>query len=235
MYKRLIIASLFLLAISCDNTTEGSKGKQPDAIEFQTLHTSIPDTTSNPYALAVKNIVESLGFYFQPINSLIGAMDGYDWTYNNNTYRYTFQFEGGSFTYEIIENENGSYTFNYIVNGSYGSTTVTDFVLFSGTYSADGGQGNWSMYDLDQNDDPYVYFTYTWSIDGNSTGFTITEYSGPGVIYGTYSIVVNTDGSGTLNYVENSVTRQSATWAADGHGTVNYYDEQGDLTDTQNW
>ena len=236
-FKTLLLLSS-LLVFSCETTNDDGPGKQPDQIPFSVPATSIPADQSDGTALNVKNLVESVtSAQFALVTVFLNDQQNYNWIYTGDSFRYTITNQGLTFTYEIFEpqSEGGLYSIQFRITGNFNGVAVVDFIALDGSWTADGSQGNFDVYDLDSNDSKYRAVSYSWNTILDDVSFSYKLYDESGTTTISTDITVSTDGSGTYAAFAGGVLLQSATWNADGSGSFTTYDQFGAVITTTNW
>jgi hypothetical protein len=200
------------------------------SISFQGPNTQ----SSNQYAQLAKSNAQVINGYsssFLAFSSLPGTQNGNVWTY-------TIDVPGQySETITATQNADGSVSWKFSFNGSFGGVSVTNWVYLEGTTNADGKSGNLKFYETGKT---VVQFEITWATDsqGLETG-TYYIYSA-GVLQSRVEMTNKTDGAGSMKIY---TKKQNATalflsmdinWLANGTGTYDLYDEAGNKT-SGNW
>ena len=231
--NRFVSAALLvvLVAVSgCDKKSSNptnSSGNTP-TIPAVNIKTSIPDTTTNPYALEAKGQVALINALFTPI-SIFGSLPG---TNSGNTWTWTCSYGGLTETFTAVKQGDGSYTWTWTLNGTDGTHTYTNWVFWQGTSNAAGTGGSWSIYSYADT----TYTTFVWSTDGTGvvTG-TLQDMEGSTVV-SKLVLTSNPDKSGEIDFYEPAtVLTQKWVWLATGHGFYYHYPSPGGSTPAGAW
>jgi len=154
---------------------------------------------------------------------------------NGNIYTWTYGYQGEIYTFTCTIQSDGSYmwTLKYTGSNLFG-TAVTDFMLWEGTTSADGKNGNWTLY-------TYGYtgktaeLIYTTGANDVITG-TWYVYESGGVLESKIIVVNDPDGSGSVEMYSDGVhLYYKAVWTATGSGQWWIYDGAGRETGSGSW
>ncbi len=142
---------------------------------------------------------------------------------------YSWSAEGVTVTMTWTENET-QYMWNVVVDGNDGQTEYDNFTLLEGVQSKGDPEGSLDIYDPDTPGGPVFFWNWITSQSGVFTS-TFTDPTGNETV----TASVNPDGSGTLEYVDNGVTRFESTWTSAGSGTWTSYDSGGQQDGTGSW
>ncbi|MBN1398182.1 MAG: hypothetical protein JXA06_09160 [Bacteroidetes bacterium] len=152
---------------------------------------------------------------------------------NSNTFVWTYTVQGLTYTLTAVKQNDGSFTWNVILNGTDGTNTFNNYKPCEGTVNADGKSGTWTVYDINGTKDAYLVY----STDANNvlTGDMRVYYS-DGTTSMKQLLVNNPDGSGSLEiYNQGTVLSYRAIWTASGSGQWWYYDDLGAIIDQGSW
>jgi hypothetical protein len=158
--------------------------------------------------------------------------DSWSWTYTDGTTTYTFYWE-----YEE-DNAKKYWTMDIQINGG------AKYNYIYAWETKDGKQGevqynfNW-VYAEEEMTEEYedLYWKYNWNIDaaGNYTFYYEVDSTEPEYDYSMrYEVVVNSDGSGSVDYYLTDVPFYHMEWDAMGNGSWAYYSD-GTETMSGNW
>ncbi len=227
-----VVAAVALLALTgcdkkTDNPTSPGAGSKPNVPVIQ-IQTSIPDTTTNQYAQAARGQVQGVNAFFAQ-GTIFSALPANN---SGNTWTWTYAAGGLTETFTATLQNDGSYTWSLMLNGSDGQYTYNNFQMWYGTTSADGKTGNWTIYGY--NDTTSVKFTWSTDANGTLTG-TLDDMAGTTVQH-RMTITSRTDKSGELNYYDGTATlTERWVWAVDGHGAFYTYPTPGASAPVGTW
>jgi hypothetical protein len=154
--------------------------------------------------------------------------DGPPWVYT-----WEVNDETGNYTVTLTINETGEGSeWDIVVNGVMDGITLDNFTIMHGEQSDDGKNGNFTVYDWENQGDVIFYLSWTTDDDGNYLlNIEITDsYK--------FNVAANADGSGSIEAYEwNGEDYEmtfKAVWDTEGHGQWWQY-EGGELIDSGSW
>jgi len=231
MYPVWLLAFLFVfLAFGCsDDEDPPTQQTTPTMEHTPTLQSvTIPQAmtqSTDPHAqLAVTyinlaNSLSGLGSYFNPPTKAAkttgfsgSATDTLTWTWNAGYITVILKF------WETDTH----YYWRYIWHGTYDQVVYNNWIWYDANQTKDGTAGQLVWYD-DNSTTPLL--TWEWTYVSNV--YTLTYYF-EGV--DRLVIVVNADGSGSLNYYDNNILSLKIEWNADGSGEWWTYNPVGNGT-----
>ncbi|MEZ5071082.1 MAG: hypothetical protein R2751_08955 [Bacteroidales bacterium] len=159
---------------------------------------------------------------------------------SGDTWTWTWSYLGESFTFYWTYDEDSSKKY-WSMDIQFGAGPVYDYI--DAWEAKDGSQGhveynfNWVLiYEEDPGDYEDLFWTYDWSLDSNGTYTFEMTYDSSAIDYDyylQYSVVVNDDGSGTVDYYLMGDLFYHMEWDALGNGSYAYY--YGDFETTGTW
>jgi hypothetical protein len=225
MKKSILILSLtalmFISACS-DSTSPESNNPPAAAVAVPEFTTAISEGNNDPNAQSVKTTVENFSAFFA-LGEAFENIDQYNWEKTGDTWTYS-ETEGNLTTTVTITETSDGYEFKIIISGTdeYGNTMSG--TLLEAYAAKDGTSGYWRFYDTSENPSK-LFFSYTWQVDANQTiTATMKLYGNDGSVLSQTDLTINSDKSG--NYTTkngNGETMQTATWNADGSGSMTTY------------
>ncbi len=225
------VAVATLALVGCDKKTDSptstTTGSTPSVPVIQ-IQTSIPDTTTSPYAQSARGQVQAFnGFFAQ--GAIFSALQA---NKSGNTWTWTYGANGVTETFTATLQNDGSYTWSLTLNGTDGQHTYNNFQMWYGTTSGDGKSGNWTIYDY--NDTTSVKFTWSTDANGTLTG-TMDDMAGATVQH-RITITARADKSGEINYYDGTATLTARwVWTVDGHGSFYSYPTPGASAPAGTW
>lgn len=157
---------------------------------------------------------------------------------SGNQWRWTMTDGQLTIIFQSQKNSDGSYGWQYIFNGTEGTNTYNNFIVWQGTVSADGKSGEWLIYDEDTQKLSNS-FTYQTNAQGVKTGTWETKNDQGTATIQRIILVNNPDGSGYCDVYElyNStlVKVEHIEWAANGSGSWVEYNSAGQQRDSGSW
>lgn len=157
-------------------------------------------------------------------------------TTGSSAWQWSWHYGGESFTFYWSYEETSSKRF-WTMDIQYNNGPRATYI--EAWESLDGSQGevkynyNWLAveYGGPLEEDDYIFWKYTWNLD-NAGAYNISFYwdnANNEVQYlARYDVVVNADGSGTIDYYSMDMLFYSMTWDVVGNGTWSYFVD-GDL------
>lgn len=158
---------------------------------------------------------------------------------SSGTWSWTWSYMGESYTFYWTYDEDNTKRY-WTMEIQFGDGPRYDYI--EAWEMKDGSQGwlsfnfNWVYIYDDSEDYEDLYWTYTWRTDGDGTYYFDWYYdsSESGYQYLMhYDIVINPDGSGSIDYYSADVLFYHMEWDAAGNGSWAYY--LGDYTMTGAW
>jgi len=231
--RKLLLAGLAVAMtamVGCDKKDNNptSPGGTAPTIPVIQIQTSIPDTTTNPYAQSARSQVAATNAYFS-FGSIFNSMQA---TNSGNTWTWTYTAGGLTETFTATKQGDGSYTWKLTMNGSDGSHTYSNYTLYEGASSADGKSGNWAIYSY--GDTTYVKFQWSTDASGVLTG-TMDDMNGS-TVANRMVITSRPDKSGQIVWYQATSTMQEKwVWLTTGHGSFYTYPTPGDANPVGTW
>lgn len=227
---------LFLAIVGCskkeDSPTSSTTAPVIPSVTF--TGPSKTDTDPTYHASAAANYASAMTSFFTPVQAfaLLPAQQ------SGNQWRWSIQSGTLTVIFQAQKNTDGSYVWQYIFNGTEGTNTYNNFVVWQGTISADGKSGEWLIYDEDtqllSN-----YYTYQTNAQGVKTGIWETKNSQGTATIQKIVLVNNPDGTGSTDVYElyNSVLVkvEHIEWAANGSGSWIEYTSAGVESNSGSW
>ena len=217
-----IIALMFMSACS-DSTSSDKKSAPPEnAIKTVEFTTAISPNHTDQNAQSVRASVESFGGMIN-LYSAFFQLEQYNWEQNGNTWTYSETQDNITVTVTITETDAG-YVYTMSMNGTDTDGTVYNGVLLEAFTAKDGSNGYWKLYDPTSTT-TLLMFEFTWTVNSNNAIVaTAKTYDSDGSVYSQANVTINSDKSGTYQLVDaDGNTMQTASWNADGSGSVTYY------------
>lgn len=205
-----VLAALFAF-VGCSEEESTAPTTSPK-IPLLQMTTSISNTSDNNAVLTKSTV--SIFNALLSMSQVFGQMNP---TSANGTYTWTISQSGETLTMTAVRQSDGSYTWTLRFTGVLGETQVTNFIVWSGTSSADGKTGTFAFYE------PGVTGAsedVSWSVAANGTITATWKVYDSDVVTFKATAVVNTDGSGSLDIYEDGTTLTfHSQWNAAGAGT----------------
>jgi hypothetical protein len=224
MQKLFIVTILLCLVIFAGCKKDEATSPNATAPSIPTVTFKGPSAseshaqTANAYAQSMTGLMSaSAAFSFLPANQ---NGDVSTWTITTGPYSQTFT---------STKQGDGSYTWAYVLNGTLGSTTYSNWTYWTGTTSADGKSGTWIFYEYGRTT-KVEDLSYTTDANGVLTG-TWQIYNTSGTLSSKFVITNNTDNSGEYNqYSDGTHLSLKVTWNTSGTGTWTTYNTSGGTT-----
>ncbi|MEA3460423.1 MAG: hypothetical protein U9R49_01000 [Bacteroidota bacterium] len=159
---------------------------------------------------------------------------------SSDTWKWTFSHMGETWTFYWTYSEDSSREY-WTMEIQYADGPRYDYITAWEYKDGSGGEVvysfNWAyIYDQEYTDYVDLHWTYTWSIDASGNyhfewtwDSAETEFD----YYIRYSIVINDDGSGSLDYYLNDILFYHMEWDAAGNGSWHYY--LGEYEESGSW
>jgi antitoxin component YwqK of YwqJK toxin-antitoxin module len=234
-FVTLLAFALIVGLGGCSKKSDNPTGPTTSAApSFPTETFKGPKTSSSDYNVGIVNgYVELANAYSGYFNVFAGT----NATQNGNTWTWSITSGNESVTFSMTKQSDGSYHWNWVVNGTDQSTgrVYNNKILFEGTISSDGKNGEWKVY---QDTTSLLAADFVWTTNSSGTlSGTLNIYQDNGsTIDEQYLIKNNSDGSGEVDLYSGTVPVYKATWKADGSGTWFTYDSAtGAQTGTGTW
>lgn len=149
---------------------------------------------------------------------------------SGDTWQWTWSYGGEVWTFYWTYSEDSSKKY-WTMQIQYGAGDKFDYISAWEKKDGTGGQlvysFNWvNIYDGEYTDYVDLHWIYNWSIDANGNYHIDWEYeSGETEIdnFMSYDILINADGSGSVEYYMNDVLLYHMEWDAAGNGSWIYY------------
>jgi len=148
---------------------------------------------------------------------------------SSNTWRWSFYADGYNYTFYWTYSEDATkhyWTMEIEVEGASKYAYIQAWEYKDGS----GGQVkynfNWVAAAYESTEYEDIYWTYTWTLDGSGNyHFTMTWDADDGMedYYLSYEVLVNDDGSGSIEYWLMGYLVYEMAWDALGNGTWAYY------------
>ncbi|MDF1575591.1 MAG: hypothetical protein P1P86_10430 [Bacteroidales bacterium] len=159
---------------------------------------------------------------------------------SGETWYWTFSYMGGTWTFYWTFDEDNSMRY-WTMEIQFGDGPRYDYITAWENKDGTGGEVvysfNWvQIYDQEQSDYVDLHWTYSWNLDSMGNYYFTWSYDSDGIEYDyymNYSIVINADGSGELDYYFLDELYYHMEWDAAGNGSWHYY--FGGLDETGSW
>jgi len=216
----LLCSSIVLISCGSDDSSDTTNGtsstENADKVIADNFNSTLdkfklPDNLANSSdgnALALSSLVTGQktlltafsGFFQVPDNAISASAKG-----STNLRRFTWDNgQGTSVIYTLDETSEG---FNVKYVWTIDGETST---LFDGFLSKDGNKGN-----LTFNPDKVAEkIVYNWEVIGNTLSYNITTASGE------IKMLINENGSGSLDLFDDGIKVSEYKWNADGSGSI---------------
>jgi hypothetical protein len=215
--RKLFLVSVifcFIFLIGCKEESTSPKSEPP----------SIPTVTfSGP--TANETHAQTANSYAESMTGLLSAGTAFAYlpaSQNGNVTSWSISAAGFTQTFSCTKQGDGSYSWSYVLNGSDGFQTYSNWTMWTGTTSADGKSGSWIFYEFGQ---ASKVQDLVYSTDGNGvmTG-TWQMYNTSGAVTGKFIIINRPDGSGEFDrYFDGTRLDLKVTWTSNGTGTWTTY------------
>jgi hypothetical protein len=213
-FSIVILAALFVFA-GCGEDKATTPTSTAPTVPTITLQTPITNTT-DANALQTSSMI-------QLFNALLGmnqAFAALPSNSSNGTHTWTYTVDGVTWTMTAVL-QGDAYVWTYKVTGLVDGVQLNNFVMWTGTVSADGKTGTSQFFEHGTGTSTSILawdLVWTTAPNGAMT-LTYREYTGAAV---TFKLVLtyNSDHSGSLDEYDNGSTLSfHAQWLANGTGT----------------
>ncbi len=223
----LLVLSMAVFSCSKDskNSTGTDNSQQPPALP-QNLNVTVP-TNATPEVQAYAATTNGYWILGHTYLTLIAAMQA---TQSGDTWTWTRTINNqGTVTAKAVKQNDGSYAWTVMVDGTFQDSTYNNWTVLTGTTSADAKSGNWTLY---ASNTATQVATYQWSVDeqNNMTSELLNLQENKKVDF-----VNNADGSGSLMVYQGDTLLFESSWDSTGAGTWKKYDTNGNLVDQGTW
>jgi len=158
---------------------------------------------------------------------------------SGDTWYWTWNYMGEIWTFYWTYSEDAAKNY-WTMQIQYGNGEKFDYITAWEYKNGSGGEVvysfNWVLIYEDVDDYEDLHWTYRWSVDASGNYQFEWTYDSDDLevnYYLKYNIVVNEDGSGTLDYYLNDSLFYHIEWDAAGNGSWIYY--LGDFTQSGTW
>ena len=157
-----------------------------------------------------------------------------------DTWKWTFPYMGGTWTFYWTFDEDNTKQY-WTMEIQFGDGERYDYITAWEMKDGSGGEVvysfNWvQIYDQEYTDYVDLHMTYSWSLDTSGTYYFDWSYEVDDHSYDylmKYSIVINPDGSGEVDYYYYDQLFYHMEWDAAGNGSWTYY--FGGLEESGSW
>lgn len=231
----LLIAAL---AFSCKKDDEIPEEAQGLSFDPEVVLDKVPDGLKNNQdeyaescygfiesALDMTSFIDNMDVPEDAVRSSKKAANG------SSTWQWTWHYGGESFTFYWTYEETASKRL-WTMDVQFGNGPRASYI--EAWETLDGSQGevkynyNWLAveYGEELDEEDYIFWRYTWNLD-NAGAYNISfywdNYSDEADYMARYDVVINADGSGTIDYYSMDMLFYSMTWDVIGNGTWAYY------------
>jgi hypothetical protein len=225
--KKIFISAMMIALVSmtgCKKEESTEPVTPPAAPSIPTVTFTGPSAsethaqTANTYAQSMSGLMSSsVAFSYMPANQ------------NGNVSTWTITAGGLTETFTSTKQNDGSYTWSFVVNGTDGVHTYSNWTYWTGSTSADGKSGSWTFYEYGH---AYKVEELTYSTDANGTlTGTWFIYNSSGVLADKFIVINRADHSGEFQqYSDGTHMDLKVTWIAAGTGTWTTYNTSGTST-----
>jgi hypothetical protein len=158
---------------------------------------------------------------------------------SGDTWYWTWNYMGEIWTFYWTYSEDAAKNY-WTMQIQYGNGEKYDYITAWEYKNGSGGEVvysfNWVMIYEDVEDYEDLHWTYRWNVDASGNYQFEWTYDSDDLevnYYLKYNIVINEDGSGTLDYYLNDSLFYHIEWDAAGNGSWIYY--LGDFTQSGTW
>ncbi len=218
----------------------GSKSSSPTAPATNTAPSFPSVAISGPKTTSTDQHAQMTVAYAAEVNAytsgaVFAEFTGQNGTQSGNTWTWTVTNGTLTVTFSETKQSDGSYTWQWVANGTDPSTHVTysNWTFFSGTRSVDGKNGDWKVFN-DNKTSLAADFSWSTNAGGTLSGNALL-YDTTGTLTGKITAVNNTDKSGEVDVYTGTVLTFKATWVAAGSGSWWTYDNTGTQSGTGTW
>lgn len=228
----VLLAALLLAGCSKSNPT-GPGGTAPTLTAPTFSGPSMSSTGADTSSVA--KTVNNLAATFNAVASGYTAIFQQAGTPKQSGSIWTWTISGGAYTIAFSATQSDTtYQWKYVINGTYNGTNYSDWTAFTGSETASGVNGDWTLFNENATT-PLATVNWTTDSNGNQKG-TIAAYDSAGVQAGKYVFTNNKDNSGELDeYTTGSTPVLKVTWTGSGSGEWWQYDDQGNVIASGTW
>jgi hypothetical protein len=159
---------------------------------------------------------------------------------SGDTWQWTWSYMGETWTFYWTYDEDSSKKY-WTMQIQYGAGAKYDYITAWVKKDGSGGQViysfNWvNIYDAQATDYVDLHWIYNWSLDASGNYHIDWKYESSELEvenYMSYDILINADGSGTIDYYLNDVLFYHMEWDVAGNGSWVYY--FGDMEQSGTW
>ena len=227
----VVISLLALIFSSCSSNSPNSpedQNKPPAIPSTSNLKVTVPQNAPAELQLGAQTANALLTF---GLNTWLNSIANTQPSGGNGNWQWTVTAQGITVTLKAVEGSDGSVSWTLTLNGTDPQTgdTYNNWVAMTGTTSADGKSGSFTIY---EENSTTVAVTATWSTnEAGTTTVTIETPDGD-----SWAITSNADGSGTMVIKENGKKTYEASWNSASAGTwTSYNPETGEQTGSGSW
>lgn len=222
------ISSLLLFASCKESSTESESDNNTNIVPPVTLNlnTSISENNTDQWAQSAKNLAESSAALYNIFVPLISS--SFPWKKSGNTWTYEATIGTYSVKYQLVD-QGSSYTFTYIINGTFNDKSVTNFTFYETTYAKDNKSGSWKTFELKTDGTPFMELKYDWSFSATGMfGGTLNYYNENAINTDKLITMIEADKSGSFSsYATGNIKTSYYSWSTNGSGQVFFYKPDG--------